>query len=250
MNHLHLWINTRESEDVSDKINNDSAVLDNNYIKSEKSDFLELTKETIEKYTNQLVNKEISVTDKGFKEISSRLFEDILAIYLSNEMLYDSYFKIVEKLNIFYKKIYMETKSPVACLYQGKFSVVYELFLRRKTKTLYEKMLCSNKQIEKIIWDAMMHGACNLKGDIDKQTKKDLNWLENNNYINILSISGYIIRLSNNFKFMISLDRDKYLKSYYLLFHQLEDDLIIYENQSDVSRKYLIMGDFLEDNYE
>lgn len=264
MDHLSLFLKTKEINDILDNSFDDLCgnyddILDNslddlcgNYIELEKNDFLQSSKETIEKYSNQLFNKEIAVTDRRFKEVSMRLLEDILSIYLSEEKLYDIFFNVVENLNTFYKDTYLETKSPVARLYQGEFSVIYKLFLKRRAKALYEKVLNSNKQIEKIIWHTMIQGSYNLKGEIDEQTAKDLNWLECNNFINILPIGGYVIRISNNYKFMISLNREKYIKSYYSFYlsSKLENDLITDENSSYINKKYLIFSDSWEDNYE
>lgn len=251
MNHLYFWINTKKNDNVSTEINNGFAELNTSDLEANESVFLAVMKEKIEKYSNQLINKEISVTNKGFKQISARLFYDILSIYLSSEMLFDTYFSIVENLSAFYKRTYLETKSPVARLYQGKFSVVYELFNIRKTKTIYEKMMSSNKQIENIIWKAMINGAYNLEDDLNDQTKKDLNWLESNNYISILPINGYVIRLSNNYKFSISLEPNKYRKSYYKFFHYNADDISFSENKSYIySKKYLIINKMMEENNE
>lgn len=178
---------------------------------------LKEVEDKIKQYSNQLIKKKVKIDNKKFKMISSRLFDDILMIYMSKSILCDTLFNVVENLKEYYRNLYLETKAPIARFYEGKFSVVYELYHTRIINDLYDKIINDNTEVKEYLFCAMVDGMCNIGTNITEKTQKDLNWLEENDFISIYSLNGYTIRLNDKYKFKITLENKKYWNLYYVL---------------------------------
>lgn len=175
----------------------DSLDIINMSKESESSVYIEAIENNLHKFTKAMINREIDIQDKKFRIVSERIFEDCITVYLhANNVYIKKCFSIVEKLNKFYKRLYLDTTSSMVRLYQGKFSGLFDLYNITVRRNEFDDIISSDTCVEKIILTALHNGSCRVCNDLSEITKSNLNWLELNDLIFITNINGYSIKIS------------------------------------------------------
>lgn len=245
------------SKNTKSKIN-DMKVIDCND-EDESLNYIKNIQDNIYKFTETITERKINIQDKKFRIISERIFEDCITIYLyANNTYIQRCFFVVEKLNQFYKRLYLDTTSPIVRLYQGKFSGLFDLYNIKVKQNKFDNIITSDMYVEKIIWTALYKGSCRIDNDLNEITMNNLNWLALNDLIFITNVNGHSIKISNKCEQIMLSNRKKYFKAYLMYLKKIEDVLVVPSYTFFTSKKKRIISgkdrflmiDLLQEEYD
>ncbi len=177
----------------------DINYLDFNYLDKKNKDSINNKQDSsILSFIDKLLNSKYNdVSEQEFKISSERLYRDLLNLLLLDHLIASPEFiSKISTLYDFYRDLYKSKKSPLIRLYQGKFSAIkmmYETsFQRSNFLAIYENCY----EIRKIIDEAYYNGKCKFKFLENQLIKKNLDWLESANIINIIKFKEFTVKLS------------------------------------------------------